>query len=258
MAKVVIRAVEASPAATTIPNIAGGGETRAVFEQDDDPIHVYFNRLDSGAALAIGPKPMHSVVYVWHGAARVGERLLGSGSSMIVESGATLTIFGAQAAELIIFAASRPSKAAESGKHVHLLPRDAVPRMGNPGAVQGGMHADASLPTCSVWLHENSFPAMLDTQYDPEKGIHSHSEDEVIFVTSGQMRLGKKLFGSGTAIAIAAHSMYGFTPGPEGLSFINFRPTRPSEIHFASGDVIDEVAYWQNGTGSPHYTTLQA
>lgn len=260
MAKIAVRSLEMSAIITAPDGIAGSGETRAMFDRETDPIHVYVNRLKPGESVTIGPRAADSAAYVWQGDLIAGEQLLSSGSSIMVERGATVALkAGAHDAALITFAAGQPSEAPHPGGHVHLLPREDVPRMGNPGATQGGLHADASCPTCSVWLHENSFPPPAsDILQDPERGVHAHSEDEVIFVTSGQIRLGAKLYGPGTAVAIAANSLYSFLPGPEGLHFINFRPGLPSEIRFASGDVMDEVAYWRNGAGSPRYRTLPA
>ena len=85
------------------------------------------------------------------------------------------------------------------------------------------------------------------------RGIHSHSEDEVIFITSGAIRLGQKLFPAGTAVAIAAGTLYGIAPGPEGMSFINFRAGTPSDIRFASGMAMSETDYWKQRLPRPEY-----
>ena len=85
------------------------------------------------------------------------------------------------------------------------------------------------------------------------RGVHSHSEDEIIFVTDGQIRLGTKLYGPGTALAIAADTLYSFTAGPEGLSFINFRSGTPGDIQFANGSSISETGYWRERLPRPEY-----
>ena len=114
--------------------------------------------------------------------------------------------------------------------------------------IGGALHANAQCPTCSVWLHENSY-AMADK----ETTVHSHSEDEVIFVHTGSIRLGNRIYGAGTALAIAANTKYGFFSGPDGLGFVNFRGTSPT---YTSGDgktVLDEAELWQGMLGSPQY-----
>src|SRR5579864_6491175 len=126
-----------------------------------------------------------------------------------------------------------------------------------PLPVGGGMHADSGCTTCEVWLHENHFPAGRPqlTAEEEKRGVHSHSEHEVIFITDGQIRLGNKLYGPGTAVAIAADTLYSFTPGPEGLSFINFRAGTPGDIQFANGMAISETGYWRDRQMKPEYVT---
>ena len=138
-----------------------------------------------------------------------------------------------------------------AGGHIHLLPSEKVPRtqgMGGNQGIGGALHADAGCPTCSVWLHENSY-AMADKETAP----HSHSEDEVIFVHTGSIRLGNRLYGPGTALAIAAATKYGFHSGPDGLGFVNFRGSSPTYTS-ADGKVVMDVAeLWRGLLGRPEY-----
>jgi hypothetical protein len=108
-----------------------------------------------------------------------------------------------------------------------------------------------------VWLHENSFSGSPEgARIDAEAGIHSHTEDEIIFVTDGDIRLGSKLYGSGTALAIAANTFYGFTAGPNGLKFVNFRASAPGAIAFRDRDSMDERSYWSSRLPRPVYINL--
>jgi hypothetical protein len=161
-----------------------------------------------------------------------------------------------QGAQLLAFASARPLKAQGAGGHVHLLPADRVPRTSDLGGhgVAGAMHADSDCPTCSVWLHENRFPPHEPlTEEQQQAGIHSHSEDEIIFVIEGEMRLGNKQAGTGTALAIAAQTLYSFSPGSNGLGFVNFRAAKPSEIKFANGASMSETKYWRDTLPRPEY-----
>lgn len=255
MPKVSIASADKAVSGPPPMGVAGGAEHRALFGRDKDPIHLHLHRLEVGETLSIGPRAVDTSLYVWRGAIEAGGRRLDEGSSLVVERGASLAVEAiGDAAQLLDFASSHAPATPRAGGHVHLLPRDAVPRTDSPNGTAGGMHADATCPDCEVWLHENSFPGM--DAMSPEhaaNGVHSHEEDEVIFVTDGQIRLGARLYGPGTALAIAADTLYGFTAGPDGMRFVNFRAGRPREIHFASGAVMDEVAYWQERTGSPEY-----
>lgn len=257
MAKVIVVTPDKAQAGALPPGFSGEGEVETYLEGDKFPLQLHLHRLAGGQALEIGPLAVECVVYVWHGDANAGGRPLPTGSSIIVEQGQRVTVTGGdQGAQLLAFASARPMKAQSPGGHVHLLPADRVPRTDNLGGhgVKGAMHADSDCPTCSVWLHENQFPPAEPLDEEQQKrGIHSHSEDEIIFVIDGEMRLGNKPAGPGTALAIAAETLYSFSPGPEGLSFINFRAAMPSEIKFTDGSSMSETKYWRDTLPRPEY-----
>jgi quercetin dioxygenase-like cupin family protein len=54
---------------------------------------------------------------------------------------------------------------------------------------------------------------------------HAHTEDEIAYVLEGSILLGAKTLGPGDALHVGKNTLYGFTTGPEGCSFLNFRPT---------------------------------
>lgn len=260
MAKVSVATVEKAstiPAAETHATFGepGDAHTRQIVGGAKAPLRLHLHELAAGATLTLTP-PHHALVaYIWTGAATCAETTLPAGSSALVERGATLTLTATEPAQVLAFTSAAPGNDT-SARQVHLLPAGNVPRLADLGSgsgVGGGMHANGAHPTCPVWLHENHFPGMpLDTP-DPGHGVHCHSEDEIIIVTAGQIRLGNRLSGPGTALAIAADTMYSFLPGPTGLSFINFRAARPSDIRFANGQVIDEVQYWATRVPAPAY-----
>lgn len=53
---------------------------------------------------------------------------------------------------------------------------------------------------------------------------HAHYENEIIYVTQGQLQFGAKVCGVGSAISIPGKTLYAFKAGPEGVQFLNFRP----------------------------------
>ena len=141
--------------------------------------------------MRIGPLAGDCAVYVWQGEVLAGPKgkgvALGQGSSAIVERGGELEICGE--GQVLLFSGAGDSASARVGAKVHLLPASRVPRiLAEPGSggVSGGLHADSACPTCTVWLHENHFPAAMDLSAEQaERGIHSHTEDEIIFVIDG-------------------------------------------------------------------------
>jgi hypothetical protein len=254
MAKVSIATLNKAP---LVAAAGAGVETHAHFARAGDPIHMHHHLMQPGATLRLDGTATDRIAYVWKGWVEAGGAKLDARSSLIVELGTSVdATAGADGATLIAFnLRDRPARH-RGGGHVHLLPYEQVPKTddltGN-GLTGGAIHADAQCPTCELWLHENDFNIA-----DCPTPLHSHSEDEVIFVRDGSMRLGNKLYGAGTAIAIQAHAKYAFSTGPDGLSFINFRGTSPSYIAADGTEHFNSATLWQEKVGSPRYLEPQA
>ena len=255
MAKVSIMTLEKAPV------VSGAGdegvETRAYFTGSKDPIHTHVHCLRPGGKLRVEGQPADRAVYVWQGSAEAGGVQLDTQSSVIAEYGSAIEITGgSEGATLIEFNLAERRPESRAGGHVHLLPADRVPRLGNmEGLIEAGgaLHADAHCPTCELWLHENDFFVP-----DRHTALHSHSEDEVIFITGGSMRLGAQLHGPGSAVAIHAETKYKFDVGPEGLQFINFRGATPSYTPADGSAPLDSTKFWREKLGSPPYLEPQA
>lgn len=255
MAKVSIMTLEKAPV------VAGPGddgvETRAYFTGRRDPIHTHVHRLRPGARLRVAGQPADRAVYVWRGSAEAGGVALDASSSVIAEYGSEVEITGGvDGATVIEFNLAERRPRSRAGGHVHLLPADRVPRLGNmEGLIEAGgaLHADAHCATCELWLHENDFFVP-----DRHTALHSHSEDEVIFIIGGAMRLGAQLHGPGSAVAIHAETKYQFDVGPEGLQFINFRGATPSYTPADGSAQLDSTKFWREKLGSPPYLEPRA
>ena len=248
MAKVTVVGPERARAVSAVAGLSGSAALQAYVDGAGHSIHLHLATLGAGEALRVGDLAGDCAAYVWRGEVSAGGAALAAGSSAIVERGAALDMTGGDAgAQVLLFSAAAPSD--EAGGHVHLLPAASVPRMAaeaGASGVSGGLHADSACPTCAVWLHENHFPGGMDLSAEQaERGVHSHTEDEIIFVIGGEIRLGSRIYGPGTALAIAADTLYGFTAGPAGLSFVNFRAAMPGMISFAHGAQISETGYWR-------------
>lgn len=261
MPKISVMTLDKAQPVAAAEGCSGPARVLAYYDDEKSPLHLHIHEIAPGEVLRIAESDTDRLAYVWRGSVEAGGVALAAGSSLIVEHGRSLEIMdGKEAAQILTFAAAHPPVEPRSGGHVHLLPADrvtrAVPDAGSSG-VSGGMHFASDCPTCEIWLHENHFPGMeaLPAE-DQQRGVHSHSEDEIIFVTAGQIRLGAKLYGPGTALAIAADTLYSFTAGPEGLSFVNFRSGKPGDIQFANGMSISETGYWQERVQRPEYLEL--
>ena len=231
--------------------------SHAFFDRERDSLHMHLHELQPGAKLEIDGSEHDDVVYIWRGAATAGDTRLEPRASMIVEKGASAEVTAAEegASVLVFNMNGRPAQPREGG-HVYLLPSERVPRvldMGGGGVAGGALHADAACPSSEVWLHENDF-----YQEGYEVAVHSHTEDEIIFVRDGNIKLGNRLFGPGTTLAIAANTKYGFHAGPGGLSFVNFRATSPCHVSADGSHVMDEAKLWHDFVGKPEYLELTA
>lgn len=56
-----------------------------------------------------------------------------------------------------------------------------------------------------------------------EVPVHAHKEDEIIYIVSGELRLGGRTLVAGDSAFIAGMTLYSFDAGPEGVRFLNFR-----------------------------------
>lgn len=257
MSKLTVRTRdEAEPSA--LPGAySGTAAAAAYYAGARQPLHLHLIEIAAGETLQIRSGAVDQLAYVWHGAVTAGGRSLAAGSSLIVEHGASLELVGgAQASVVLAFSAAQAPTRPRAGGHVHLLPAERAPRsdaLGGVAGLGGVMHADADCPSCELWLHENQFAGRAAPAQGDEAGVHCHSEDEIIFVLDGDLRLGDRLYGPGTALAIAADAFYSFSPGPDGLRFVNFRAGKPSDIRFKKGPAISETAYWRERLARPEY-----
>jgi hypothetical protein len=250
MAKVKVVTFERSQPVATPLKANGAVKSRAYLNMHE-PLHLLHHALPPGATVMLRGEPADVCVYLSEGSVKVGGRTLVKGSSLIVEYSAATEITAASQGAVILafYQAERPATA-RAGGNVHLLPREAVPfthDLGTQNEMGGGIHADATCPTCTVWLHENDFHCTSGTVIP----LHSHSEDEIIFVTAGAIRLGSRLYGPGTALAIAAGTVYGFEAAATGLSFINFRAASPTVT--TPHGMHDEAEMWISRLGKPPY-----
>jgi len=256
MAKVAVREIAKLRLAVELPDqfaVDGPVSVRPAFERPSDPIHFYAMDMKPGGLATVRGGERGCLAYVFDGAIEVGHRRLDRGSIFVVEHRAAMCVEAAkQDATLLIFAVGEACAATPTrpGGHAHLLPSADVPRCEDffgDGRVGGAVLADAACPSCELWLHESSvrragFPTPL----------HSHNEDEVIVVIDGEIVLGSRTYGPGTVIAVAQDTLYEFSAGEHGLTFINFRPARPIYVPAKPGaPKIDERDHYLQHMPAP-------
>jgi len=254
MAKVAIRTLDEAEGTAVPPGAHGAVQCRAYFDGEGEPLHLRCYEIGEGASLRLDAGTAELCFFVWKGSAGTGGTRLDEQASGVIEPGARLDLAGYEGGATVLVFNRQESEGASGGEgRVLLLPAERVPRtfaMGGNEGVGGALHADAHDPTPHVWLHENEF-----NEPDKETVLHSHSEDEIIFVRKGGIRLGNRTYPAGTALFIAADTKYGFHSGPEGLGFVNFRVSSPTYTSADGSMVLDEAELWLNAVGKPEYVT---
>ena len=69
--------------------------------------------------------------------------------------------------------------------------------------------------------------------------LHSHSQDEIIYILEGAVTIGKRQLGPGHVMFIKGGTQYKFDTGTDGVRFMNVRPG-PSNYHMVGKDPIEE------------------
>jgi hypothetical protein len=112
-------------------------------------------------------------------------------------------------------------------------------------AYLGTLWAELDCPTCQLWLYRSDLAGPVPQ----ERTLHYHSVDEIILVLSGEMLLGGRRPGGGTAIAIDAGVRYRMGVGEPGVSFLNFRARHSNLVMLEQGDTapVDESETWRLG-----------
>jgi quercetin dioxygenase-like cupin family protein len=75
-------------------------------------------------------------------------------------------------------------------------------------------------------------PSLHEARLQPDVVFpsHAHAVGEVIYVTEGALIFGSKVVRAGGAVMIPGGTLYSFRSGPEGATFVNFRPTRDTSF----------------------------
>jgi quercetin dioxygenase-like cupin family protein len=89
--------------------------------------------------------------------------------------------------------------------------------------------SQAEIDATEVRFHHpgtDTSPQLFEIRLAPDSEVlpHAHSEDEIIVIVEGELRVGSRVLGPGSSVAIDGDTLYGFRAGPNGVRFLNFRP----------------------------------
>lgn len=248
MVKVSVRTLSDVPVATDAtsnPVLLGPVEARPMIVHGDASIHLRHYRLEQGGALRWDKPEADSCAYVLSGAVDIAGVRLEEGGAFFVEHGAQISVSSAGRADIAIFEDRHPRK--KAGGHVHVIRPENVPTNTDSDHGDAGsswLILDSTCPSCDLWLHRNYMPE------GNEVDLHSHSVDEIIFTTSGEIVLGQRRFPAFTAIAIARDTVYKFQAGRGGCGMINFRAGE-SMTQRGPDNVTDGSLFFRSRLGSP-------
>ena len=169
----------------------------------------------------MGGAPVDHAVFVWDGVIDVKGVAVAAVGAVIVEHGGDAVIrAGSRGATLAHFHPrdDNPQNPGKAGGHVHVLDCEGifVGRNDVVGTKQT-LYADTACRTCEVWLKTSS-----TKQPRPQGGRHFHTGDEIIVITGGGMKLGRRTLGPGTALAIDAKTIYSFESRRKGWPLSTF------------------------------------
>jgi quercetin dioxygenase-like cupin family protein len=188
------------------------------------PLWLVSSTLPAGTTLEWNTAHGDEALYIADGSLVVDGRQCPSRGAVILEAGV----------------AAR-AHAPETTRVIHMGPRDPTPPADGfrgPAALEGHrahvvgprgtfellearretrFFADSTCPTCRLWLLYTSRSFAWETR------VHSHSQDELIHVLTGEIKLGSLRVGPGSTLFIEAHQLYQFRAAHGGVAFLNYR-----------------------------------
>jgi quercetin dioxygenase-like cupin family protein len=69
-------------------------------------------------------------------------------------------------------------------------------------------------------------PELFEVRVPPGTRIdpHAHEDDEIVVVAEGSLVFGNRTYGPGSSVFVPGLTLYSFRAGPDGATFLNFRP----------------------------------
>jgi hypothetical protein len=163
------------------------------------------------------------VVWVRRGRLRVGGVDCATGETLVIESGYAIEAVATEPTELVHFGPTNPvppthghyGAAATIGRGAHVVGAGGIAALVN-GPRDTRFLADSRCPTCR--------PTLLLVRGNEawESTSHSHSEDELVHVLAGTLRLGAYSAEAGDTIAMPADVRYRLR-SDGAFAFLNYR-----------------------------------
>jgi len=180
---------------------------------------------DPGGTIRWGESHGDEAVYVLEGGLSYDGRTCPTGGAVIVESGAEAEVCAVGPTRVAHFGtrdvappADGPFGAPYPVPHeVHVVGPRGRWTSGRREQVKATWFADSTCTTCRAAL----FLVEADEGHDGPP--HSHSQDEIIYLLDGGLRMGARAMGPWTSLCIPGGLRYSFRSAGVGHRFLNFR-----------------------------------
>lgn len=188
-------------------------------------------------------------IYVLAGELEVDGRRCPQDGAVVVESGVATTATAIGPTRIAHFGCTdhqppgdgRFGPPSSGGHGVHVLGPRGRFLSGKLEGVHAVWYADSTCDTCRAQLLKvTSYPSDRNT-------AHHHSQDEIIYLVDGAMRLGAYELGACTALSIPANARYAPKAGPQGHVFLNFRRDVSEQVYARSEPALLETALARGG-----------
>lgn len=227
--------------------VPGGRLVGVARSRLESPLHASIwmctGLFEVGATLGWDPSHGEEAFYVEQGEVAIDDRVCPAGTAVILEAGAAPTLRALGPSRLLHMGsyddapARAPGEGGErvtgSAPSIHVVGPRGLYEAIEPGRA-ARFFADATCPTCSVWL------LLTSRSIAYESPIHSHAQDELIHVVSGEIRIGSLTLVPGDTVFIAADQVYRFRSGPAGFAFLNYRKAASLMTIRTTGQTIVE------------------
>jgi mannose-6-phosphate isomerase-like protein (cupin superfamily) len=183
-------------------------------------------------------------IYVLAGELAVDGQRCPRGGALVIESDVAVSARTTEPSRLV-HVGSRDPISAVSGRCAHVVGPKGWFVSGSEDGSFARWFTDGTCPTCRIALFT------VTSQESPGRSrAHTHSVDEIIYVVSGTMRLGKRLLGPGTSLCIGGETRYAQAAGPGGCTFLNYRRDESQQQYFGPGEpdyLLPETALGRGG-----------
>lgn len=201
-----------------------GGVTSRMVSPTDFSLWLVTAELEDGATIEWPATHGDESVFVVEGEIEIDGRRCPPHGAAIIEADVVTTAKAVGPTRIVHVGPVDPTQptdgingAPASSEHgVHVVgPRGTYARVSEDS--DSHYYADSSCPTCRLTLlHVGRTGPYVSAP-------HSHTEDELIHLISGEINVGRTVLGAGDTLAIAGNVRYAFRGGDNGFVFINYR-----------------------------------